>query len=103
PNNQHRIRAALYRREEGQSSAYVYELAFNKVTEEPSLAKFIIRAHFGEQAESIATQERSLVRHLLEAAIASDLFSGTLNEPITTIPNVVVYRHADDQMGRSSK
>jgi hypothetical protein len=102
-NNQHKIKSELSRREEGQSSADVYELTFHKFTEETSLAKFIIRAHFGAQAEMAATQERNLVQHLIEATNASDLFSGTLNDPITTFSNVVVYRHADDQIGRSSK
>ncbi len=104
PNSQERLKAHLSRRTEGQSPAEVYELTFLQENRNDSTrvrAKFIIRAHFGDDAAAIADRERRLVRHL--NANGADLFSTDLQEPIDSVPHVVVYRHGDDQLNENSK
>lgn len=99
-HNQVKVKAYLSKRTEGLSPAEVYELGFSEtIGNNLPLAKFIIRAHFGSEANAIAERERALVRHI--QSTASDYFSCNLIDPIESIPNVVVYRHADDEMGES--
>src|ERR1043165_4907369 len=64
-HNQIRMKGTLYRRTEGRSAAEVYELAFSE-SHQPSnySIKFIVRAHFGSDAETLAAREIQLVRQV---------------------------------------
>ena len=99
--NQTKLKASFSKRTEGQSPAEVYELTFSKLNGDRALASFIIRAHLDARADASAERERQLVRDINSSG--SDRFSSTLIEPINSIPNLVVYRHADDQLSESSQ
>jgi superfamily II DNA/RNA helicase len=52
-----------------------------------------------QDGESRAEEERRIVRIIEQRSQQSDFFSCSLIEPIQTLSNVVVYRHAGDETG----
>lgn len=91
------LKASLSEITEGQSPAKVFELAFIRSDNGLKLCKYIVRAHVGTDAETEASKEKDLVKKLNFAN--SDYFSSNMVDEIFDFPGIIVYRHAEDQVG----
>lgn len=95
-----KLKSFITQRTEGQSTANVYELSFCRDDDRSSLCKYIIRHHNGADSEEAARNETQLVRQI--NFFNSDYFSSNLIDSTFSMPGVVVYRHADDQVGEKA-
>lgn len=96
PSDSTQLQAHMRKRTEGLGDAEVWELRFVRTDHETSVARFILRAHRGEASTASASREREIVSLL--HSTASECFSTEIIDALPNAPDVVVYRHAADQV-----
>jgi hypothetical protein len=103
-NQQRSLKARVFQHTEGQSSAEVYELSLRENLQNAKpVAKFILKVFLGEDADDKAKDEFNFAKSISQTSTAADYFSSTVVDAPPSFPNVVVYRHADDEVGEETQ